>query len=219
MNKNTITQEDIDALSTMIGYVMMKHEKVDSDWIKPLTLKCQESRDKLQSNLDAEKELNKRPQLTRIEETVNWIKEALQPMESDIEFEDPRSVMIDTEYEMHRNNHLREQLIKVKGQIPLQELVEKWKAKESKPLSQEVSDALYKLLSSKPISDEEKEALKKRGISYYSIESKPSITDIFIQMLQDREHSLIGKLLDEKLLLSTDEMLEAQKIHQILKNL
>ena len=90
----------------------------------------------------------KKPQLTRIEETVNWIKEALQPMESDIEFEDPRSTMIDTEYEMHRRNRLHEQL--TKGEILLQELVEKWKAKEL----------------------------------------KPSITDIFIQMLRDRKNKL-----------------------------
>lgn len=228
MNKNTITQDEINALSTIVGYVMINHKKSDDHWIKPLAATCQELREKIRVNLDAEtKEFkavidednrtgkiqfvpNEQSQLSRIEETVNWIKEALQPMESEIEFnlpkegfvfepksktglsvednnvyfKDPKRTVIDVEYNMHRKNRLCTHL--PKGETLLQELVEKWKAKEQKPLLTNVSDALYSLLSSKPISEEDRDLLRKNGILYRPEKPKPLLTDIFIQMLRDR---------------------------------
>jgi len=205
MNQNKITQKDIDHLTCMQNrFITMYFEHPSLDYM----VRFMDIIKKLQSNLDSEKELNsatkeyiksgghkprklgkaidKPSQLSRIEETVNYIKEALQPMESEIEFHIPKEGFIfnpksvtEHELENNRKGDLQQQQQLSKGEIQLQELIEKWKAKESKPL----------------------------------------LTDIFIQMLRDRHNGLISKLLDEKLLLSTDEMLEVQRIHQILKNL
>jgi hypothetical protein len=189
MNQNKITQEDIDHLTWCRRRFRDVHgENLNTDYM----MRFYNVIEKLQSNLDSKQDSNN--QFNRIEETVNYIKEALQPMESEIEFHIPKEGFVfnpksvaEAELENNRKGNLQQQL--TEGEIKLQELVEKWKAKPG--INPKVSEALYSLLS-KPICEEEKEALKEMGFSYYPIESKPTLTDVFIQMLQDRQVELFN---------------------------